>query len=131
MSQRMKQTLNSDLSKLRHICSRQKLHELDYLVEEIEYKKQSYTTIVFYFEDKLYAYLNHCMHMQRRLDCQQDKVFDKERKRLRCSMHGFVFEPMTGECLSPVCMGLKLTALKVKEIDGQIFFSDKYVQLTC
>ncbi len=126
----MKQTLNSHLSKLKHICSRQQLLELDYLVEEVEYKKQSYTAIVFYFEDKLYAYLNHCMHMQRRLDCQQDNVFDKERKRLRCSMHGFVFEPMTGECLSPVCMGQKLTALKVLEIDEQIYFSDKYVQMT-
>ncbi len=114
---------------LKHICNREQLYDLDYLIQQINYKKQSYTAIVFYFEDTLYAYLNHCMHMHRALDCQQDNVFDKDKKRLRCSMHGFVFEPTTGECLSPVCLGQKLTALKVLEMDGQIYFSDKHVQL--
>lgn len=113
----------------KHICSQQQLVDHDYLIKKIAYKKQPYTAIVFYFEGKLYAYLNYCMHMQRRLDCQQDNVFDMERKRLRCSMHGFVFEPTTGECFSPVCLGEKLTVLKVLEMDGQIYFSDKHVQV--
>ncbi len=116
-------------TKLKYICSREHLYQLEYLIKEIEYKNQSYTAIVFYFKDKLYAYLNHCMHMQRRLDCQTDSVFDIDGTLLRCSMHGFVFEPTSGECLSPVCAGQKLIALKVLEKDGEIYFLDKHVQV--
>lgn len=48
---------------------------------------------------------------------------------LRCSMHGFIFDPKTGECQSPVCLGQRLQSLRVEEIDGVIFFSEKHLTL--
>ena len=118
-----------DKSKLKFICTSQELDQIDYLVRPIEYRKREFTAIIFYFKGKVYAYVNHCMHMQRRLDCQSDTIFDATGNLLHCSMHGFAFDPATGECLSPVCAGQKLQTLKIAELDGGIYFADKHVQL--
>ncbi|MGR9115565.1 MAG: Rieske (2Fe-2S) protein [Gammaproteobacteria bacterium] len=118
-----------DKSKLKFVCTREELDQLDYLVRPIEYRNNKTTAVVFMFLGQLYAYINRCMHMQRRLDCEADTIFDSSGRLLHCSMHGFVFEPTTGECLSPVCAGHKLQALKIVERDGTIYFSDKHVKL--
>lgn len=68
--------------------------------------------------------------MQRPLNCQEDAIFDRERQRLRCSMHGFVFEPETGLCLSPVCEGQKLQQIKLIEQDGMFGLHDKQAEIT-
>lgn len=110
-----------------YVGTRERLTESKYLIIPVKYKNRDTSAIVFYLENQLYAYVNHCMHMQRPLDCQEDNVFDSEGKLLRCSMHGFVFEPTNGECLSPVCAGEKLQALKTEEtVDGKIFLNSKY-----
>lgn len=118
-----------DPSKLKFICTASDLGKVDYLVRPIEYRKNKFTAIIFNFRGHVYAYVNHCMHMHRRLDCEADTIFDAEGRLLHCSMHGFVFEPTTGECLSPVCAGQKLQSLKVVELDEGVYFSDKHVTL--
>jgi nitrite reductase/ring-hydroxylating ferredoxin subunit len=80
---------------------------------------------IFRFNNHILAYVNHCMHMQKPLNCQEDTVFDRERQHLRCSMHGFVFEPETGVCLSPVCEGRRLQKVKVIEENGFIDLASK------
>lgn len=85
--------------------------------------------VVFRYLGRVYAYVNHCMHMHKPLNCQQDAIFDAERRWLRCSMHGFIFEPETGVCISPVCEGQALQAIKVIEQDGMIVFKEKYLQI--
>jgi len=85
--------------------------------------------LVFRYRGRLYAYVNHCMHMHRPLNCQEDAVFDAERRWLRCSMHGFIFEPDTGICRSPVCEGQALQAIKVAEEEGLIVFKEKQLQV--
>lgn len=114
-------------SKLQFVCTNQELDKVDYMVRSIEYRKSKTTAVIFYFHGEVYAYLNHCMHMQRRLDCEADTIFDGSGRLLRCSMHGFVFEPTTGECLSPVCAGRKLQSLKLVEREEKIYFADKHV----
>lgn len=118
-----------DESKLQFVCTRDELDRFDYLVRPIEYRGRKETAVVFYFHGQVYAYINRCMHGQRRLDCQADTIFDGSGRLLHCSMHGFLFEPTTGECLSPVCVGRKLQSLKIVESDGEIYFSDKRVKL--
>ena len=85
--------------------------------------------LLFQFSGQIYAYINHCMHMHRPLNCQQDAVFDRERRWLRCSMHGFLFEPTTGVCISPVCEGQALQSIKVEEQNGTIVFKEKHFQV--
>jgi len=54
--------------------------------------------------------------------------FDAEQGLLRCSMHGIVYDPETGESLSVLCQGERLRPLKLIEDDGRIFIQDKRVK---
>ena len=111
------------------VCTYQELHEAGYLMWEIKFKNQPVSAIIFAFEGIAYAYINHCMHMHRPLNCEQDAIFDETGKYLRCSMHGFIFDPKTGECQSPVCFGQHLQALRLEEIDDTLYFAEKHLQL--
>jgi nitrite reductase/ring-hydroxylating ferredoxin subunit len=109
------------------ICTRQELEQVSFLVRQIEFKNQPTSAIIFLFSGNVYAYVNHCMHMHRPLNCEQDAIFDETGHYLRCSMHGFIFEPTTGECQSPVCFGQRLQGLRLKEIDGLLYFAEKHL----
>ena len=115
--------------KLNPICTRNELNDTSFLIRYIHFKKQPASAIIFAFEDHPYAYINHCMHMHRPLNCEQDAIFDESGKYLRCSMHGFIFDPKTGECQSPVCYGQRLQALRLEEIDGALYFAEKHLTL--
>jgi nitrite reductase/ring-hydroxylating ferredoxin subunit len=115
--------------KLKLVCTIDELRTVSYLAKPIRFKNQLSSAILFVFEDQVYAYVNHCMHMHRPLNCEQDAVFDETGRYLRCSMHGFIFEPKTGACQSPVCFGQRLQALRVEEIDGAIYFAEKHLLL--
>jgi len=101
---------------------------VDVLLNTRSSGQQAVNAVIFRYLGRVYAYVNHCMHMHRPLNCQSDGIFDEERRYLRCSMHGFLFHPETGECLSPVCEGQKLRPLKVAEEDGMIVFKEKHLQ---
>jgi nitrite reductase/ring-hydroxylating ferredoxin subunit len=59
------------------ICTRQELNQVSFLVRQIQFKKQPTSAIIFVFEEQVYAYVNHCMHMQRPLNCEQEAIFDE------------------------------------------------------
>ncbi len=110
------------------------LSEYEFLTADIVRKRRSGQTeksniLLFRYNGNIYAYQNLCMHMQRPLNCQQDAIFDREQKHLRCSMHGFVFEPETGVCLSPVCEGRKLKPIHLIEQDGFLSLQDKQAEI--
>jgi len=115
--------------KYKAVCNFDKLQSVSYLERNIHYKKQPTSAILFVFDGVAYAYVNHCMHMHRPLNCEQDAIFDETGKFLRCSMHGFIFDPKTGECQSPVCLGQRLQALRLEEIDGTLYFAEKHLTL--
>ncbi|MGR9014895.1 MAG: Rieske (2Fe-2S) protein [Gammaproteobacteria bacterium] len=115
--------------RLKQICSRRELHEVSYLTRKVRIKNQPVSAIIFAFEGVAYAYINHCMHMNRPLNCEQDAIFDETGKYLRCSMHGFIFDPKTGACQSPVCLGQRLQALRLEEIDETLYFAEKHLTL--
>lgn len=118
-----------DFDQLQFICTTDKLSRLDYFISHIEYCENKTTAIVFYHKGRVYAYLNSCRHGERRLDCQADTVFDANGQLLSCSMHGCVFEPKTGTCLSPIGPGKRLQALKVIEKENGIYFADEQVRI--
>jgi nitrite reductase/ring-hydroxylating ferredoxin subunit len=62
--------------------------------------------------------------MPRRLDGEEDKVFDHSGRYLRCSMHGIVYTPETGTSVSAMCEGDQLRAVAVYEEDGEIGIAD-------
>jgi nitrite reductase/ring-hydroxylating ferredoxin subunit len=111
------------------ICTREELDEARFLICPVHFKKQPTSAIIFALEGVVYAYINHCMHMHRPLNCEEDNVFDETNKYLRCSMHGFIFDPKTGECQSPVCLGQRLQSLRLEEINGTLYFAEKHLTL--
>jgi len=108
--------------------------ENDFLTADVMLKQRAghlskESIILFHFDNKIYAYLNRCMHMQKPLNCQQEAIFDRTRRKLRCSMHGFIFEPESGVCISPVCEGQSLQKIKLIEQDGLIGLHDKQAKM--
>ncbi|MFM8332164.1 MAG: hypothetical protein ACKN9T_10785 [Candidatus Methylumidiphilus sp.] len=60
-----------------------------------------------------------------RLDCKHDDIFDESRRSLQFSMRSICYDPMTGESLSEISTGKKLSALKVAETDGWVYLLEK------
>lgn len=110
------------------ICSEETLKEQSFLAVPILYRNQPESGIVFRLHGQVYAYLNRCVHMPRRLNCERNTIFDDTGNHLRCSMHGIVYDPCTGESISTMCNGEKLTRIKVSRLQGKIYFDDKRVK---
>jgi len=110
------------------VCASADLDDRQHRIVPLLFKGEPHTAILLRHKGQVYAYLNQCVHMVRRLDCMHDAIFDEGRERLRCSMHGIVYDPTTGESLSVLCSGEKLEALRSTELDGQVYITDKRVK---
>lgn len=109
------------------VCDSAELADHQHRIIPLLFDKAPQTAIVLRHRGQVYAYLNQCVHMVRRLDCMHDAVFDAQQGHLRCSMHGIVFDPASGESLSVLCSGERLERLRSAEVDGQVFIVDKRV----
>lgn len=109
------------------VCTSTQLAEGEFIGLDILYRGTPESCIIFRFKGDVFAYINRCVHMPKRLDCERDTIFDAQRERLRCSMHGIVYAPKTGESLSALCPGKRLQALRIDESDGRIYLHDKRV----
>lgn len=106
------------------VCQSKQLSEGQHLKLKIRFEGHDEECLVFRFDGKAYAYINRCVHMPRRLDCEQDRVFDDSGRYLRCSMHGIVYTPETGTSISTMCEGDRLHDLAVYEEDGVVGLAD-------
>lgn len=68
--------------------------------------------------DRIRAYLNSCPHQGVRLDWQPGVFLDVAGEHLQCSMHGALFRPSDGLCISGPCVGRALHAVTLVEKDG-------------
>ena len=110
------------------VCRTDQLEEGRYSRIEVLYGGEPSSVLVFRFHGECLAYRNLCVHMPRRLDCEKDMIFDDSGQLLRCSMHGIVYDPASGESLSEICMGDKLTPVRLQEDDAGIWIWDKRVK---
>ena len=108
-------------------CRSDALPDGAYLKLDAIFSGKPASLILFRYEGRCFSYLNLCVHMARPLDCEEDMIFDPTGRYLRCSMHGIVFDPATGEALSAICAGQRLTAVKVLENEGAIWIRDRRV----
>ena len=109
------------------VCDSAELTDHQHRIIPVLFKQHPQSAIVLRYKGQVYAYLNQCVHMVRRLDCVHDAVFDAQQGHLRCSMHGMVFDPTSGESLSVLCSGERLESLRCEEINGQVYLTDKRV----
>jgi nitrite reductase/ring-hydroxylating ferredoxin subunit len=68
------------------------------------------------------AYLNRCAHVPAEMDWQPGKFWDQERRYLICSVHGALYDPPSGQCVSGPCVGARLHAVRLDERDGQLYW---------
>ena len=116
-------------SKWAYICKSGDLGERQYVTLDLLYAGKPQSVFVFRFNEKAFAYVNCCVHMPRKLNCERDSIFDASGNFLRCSMHGIVYDPQTGVSQSTMCNGEKLQSLKTIEENGCIYISDKRVSI--
>lgn len=95
---------------------------------DLMYRDEAKNAIVIRFNNKVFAYLNQCVHMPRALNCQSETIFDEQQNLLRCSMHGIVYDPETGQSLSTMCYDKKLVSLRLSLIQEKIIIDDKRVK---
>jgi nitrite reductase/ring-hydroxylating ferredoxin subunit len=113
------------------VCRSAELADRQHRVVPVLFKGRPHTAIVLRHRGRIYAYLNQCVHMVRRLDCMEDEIFDSRNEHLRCSMHGIAYHPATGESLSVLCSGERLEALRSAEIDQRVYLADKRIEEPC
>lgn len=111
------------------ICPSLDLAELGSHSFQVLYRGVQQEAILVRFRGVVYGYLNQCVHMPRRLDGEEPRVFDEAGGAIRCSMHGITYRPETGECLSEICAGKFLTPLRVDEREGVLYLTDKRASL--
>jgi nitrite reductase/ring-hydroxylating ferredoxin subunit len=109
------------------VCRNDELKEGGYRQVEVAYANEPSSVVVFRYQGTCLAYRNLCVHMPRRLDCEKDMIFDDTGKNLRCSMHGILYDPVTGESISTICTGEKLTRVKIQEDAEGVWILDKRV----
>jgi nitrite reductase/ring-hydroxylating ferredoxin subunit len=110
------------------VCEGEHLKEGNYKRVDVSFANEPSSVVVFRLNGQCMAYRNLCVHMPRRLDCEKDMIFDNTGKNLRCSMHGIVYDPITGASVSAICNGEKLTPVRVKENHQGIWIVDKRIR---
>lgn len=73
------------------------------------------------------AWLNQCRHVPMELDWIEGRFFDPLGQVLLCSTHGAQYEPDTGLCIAGPCVGQRLRALDVVEIDATVCWRPDHV----
>ena len=68
------------------------------------------------------AYLNRCAHVPAEMDWQPGKFWDMDKRYIICSIHGALYEPPNGQCISGPCRGAKLQAIQLVETSGQVYW---------
>lgn len=110
------------------VCDKNQLGEGDYRRVEVAYAGEPSSVLVFHFKGEYLAYRNLCVHMSRTLDCEKDMIFDGTGQYLRCSMHGIIFDPVTGESKSVICQGDKLTQVQLLDGEDGLWIFDNKVK---
>lgn len=76
------------------------------------------------FRGKIFGYLNECGHIPAQLDWVPGAFFDHSKLYLICSIHGALYAPDSGRCITGRCQGKGLKPLRLCEIERQIFLEE-------
>jgi nitrite reductase/ring-hydroxylating ferredoxin subunit len=92
------------------------------LVFDVLHFRQPARAFVLRFDGQVVAYLNRCVHVPAEMDWQPGEFLDSAREFILCAIHGAAYLPGTGQCIGGPCGRGKLTALRVEEHDGQVYW---------
>lgn len=110
------------------VSTSQQLGERGQKIVRCTYRGQAASALVVRFAGQVVGYLNRCVHMPFRLDCESSDILDAARKHIKCSMHGIIYDPLSGASVSTaLCTDRKLTRIRVIEQDDNIWLDDRKV----
>lgn len=92
------------------------------LVFDVIHYRQAARAFALRFDGRVVAYLNRCVHVPTEMDWQPGEFLDSAKEYILCSIHGAAYEPRDGHCIGGPCGRGRLTALRVEERDGQVYW---------
>jgi len=105
------------------LCASQELQERGRaLVFDVVHFSRRQSAFALRFDGRVVAYLNRCVHVPTEMDWQPGEFLDSGRQFIMCSIHGAHYEPLSGRCAAGPCGRGRLTALRVEERDGQVYW---------
>jgi|SRR5450631_3919984 len=105
------------------LCQADELQDkgLAHVFDVLHYREPA-RAFVLRYDGQLVAYLNRCLHVPAEMDWQRGEFLDSSKDYIMCSIHGAVYEPMTGRCVGGPCGRGRLTAIEVFERDGRVYW---------
>ena len=83
---------------------------------------QSVPAFALRFDGSVRAYLNRCSHVPTQMDWQPGEFLDQDKRWILCSIHRAMYEPADGRCVGGPCGRGRLTAIRVEEEAGQVYW---------
>jgi nitrite reductase/ring-hydroxylating ferredoxin subunit len=106
-----------------HLCASAELAERGLaLVFDVLQYGEPVRAFALRFEGEVIAYLNRCVHVPTEMDWQHGVFLDGDQRFILCSTHGASYEPLDGRCVGGPCGRGRLTAVQVREVDGQVYW---------
>nr|WP_295084614.1 Rieske (2Fe-2S) protein [uncultured Roseateles sp.] len=115
--QEEQQTLGLPLCASEDLQERGKAHGFDVL----QYREPA-RAFALRFDGQVVAYLNRCAHVPTEMDWQEGEFLDRDKQYIMCSIHGAVYDPLTGRCVSGMCGRIGLTKIEVQEREGRVYW---------
>ncbi len=107
------------------LCNSEEIGEGEFRERSLGQGQQRRYLIVTRRHGQLKAWLNICPHQGRALNWAPDQFLTDERGQLVCAVHGAVFEPDEGRCVSGPCLKASLRAVAIGEEDGKVWVGER------
>jgi len=76
--------------------------------------------VVIHYGGEIRVYINRCPHTGISLNWAEDQFFDVDHNFIQCSLHGALFEPLSGHCVWGPCLNKDLQSLPFELVDQQV-----------
>ena len=73
----------------------------------------------------IFLYLNRCPHSGLPLEWQPNEFMDAEGLYIKCSNHGAIFIPETGQCIQGPCLGDSLWCVDYQIDNGKVIIDEE------
>lgn len=106
-----------------HLCESAALQEVgDAVTFEVLEWGRAVPAFAVRYDQVALAYLNRCAHVPAEMDWQPGKFWDMDKRFIICSVHGALYDPPNGQCVSGPCPGARLEAIALSEEAGQVYW---------
>lgn len=103
------------------LCASGDLQECgDAVTFEVLEHGQSVPAFAVRYDNVALAYVNRCAHIPAEMDWLPGKFWDQDKRFIICAVHGALYDPPNGACVSGPCRGAKLMSIAISESDGEV-----------